>query len=106
MRASGAGIKMEGLLYLQKYGIGGPEFGITERRISNRKRKAALPCPCMDREACQVGRSSATDQHWNHPLASGFTRERRLVLLLLSFKLRALSQHVDYSGAYNWGCSL
>ena len=30
VRASGAGIKMEGLLYLQKYGIGGPEFGIKE----------------------------------------------------------------------------
>ena len=28
--ASGAGIKMEGLLYFQKYGIGGPEFGIKE----------------------------------------------------------------------------
>ena len=30
LRASGAGIKMEGLLHLQKYGIGGPEFEIKE----------------------------------------------------------------------------
>ena len=30
-KLSGAGIKMEGLLlYLSKYGIGGPEFGIKE----------------------------------------------------------------------------
>ena len=28
-----AGIKMEGLLYLQKYGIGGPEFGIKEEYL-------------------------------------------------------------------------
>ena len=28
MRAGGAGIKREGLLYLEKYGISGPEFGI------------------------------------------------------------------------------
>ena len=27
---------------------------ITERRISNRKVNAALPCPCMYREACWV----------------------------------------------------
>ena len=46
-RASGVGIKMEGLLYLQKYVIGGPEFGI-KRRICNRKGKAALPCPCHE----------------------------------------------------------
>ena len=55
MRASGAGIKMEGLLYLEKYGIGGTEFArINERRIGIRKGKAALPCPCMNREACLV----------------------------------------------------
>ena len=41
-----AGIKMEGLLYLQKYGIGGPEFGIKEK-VCNRIGKAALPCPCL-----------------------------------------------------------
>ena len=30
-----------------------------------------------------------------------------VLLLLLSVNLlRALNQHVDYSGAYNWGCSL
>ena len=48
VRASGAGIKLESL---KIYGTGGPEFGITERRISNRKGKAALPCLCMNREA-------------------------------------------------------
>ena len=30
----GAGIKMEGLLYLEKYGIGGPEFGIKEEFVT------------------------------------------------------------------------
>ncbi len=34
VRASGAGIKMEGLLYLEKYGIGGPEFGIKEEFVT------------------------------------------------------------------------
>ena len=28
------GIKMEGLLYLHKYGIGGPEFGIKEEFVT------------------------------------------------------------------------
>ena len=32
--ASGAGIKMEGLLYLEKYGIGGREFGIKEEFVT------------------------------------------------------------------------
>ena len=39
MRASGAGIKREGLLYLEKYGIGGPEFGIKEEFITERGRQ-------------------------------------------------------------------
>ena len=30
VRASGAGIKREGLLYFEKYSTGGPEFGIKE----------------------------------------------------------------------------
>ena len=51
VRASGAGIKREGLLYFEKYGTGGPEFGIKEEFVI-RKGKAALPCPCMNREAC------------------------------------------------------
>ena len=34
LRASGAGIKMEGLLYFQKYSIGGPEFGIKEEFVT------------------------------------------------------------------------
>ena len=36
---SGAGIKMEGLIYLQKYGIGGPEFGIKEESVTERGRQ-------------------------------------------------------------------
>ena len=39
MRASGAGIKMEGLLYLEKYGIGGPEFGINEKFVTEKGRQ-------------------------------------------------------------------
>ena len=34
VRASGPGIKMEGLLYLEKYGIVGPEFGIKEEFVT------------------------------------------------------------------------
>ena len=39
MRASGAGIKMEGLLYLEKYGIGGSEFGIKEKFVTEKGRQ-------------------------------------------------------------------
>ena len=42
-----------------------------KRRIRNRKGKAALPC-CLQL-------SHLTGANWNHPLASGFTRERRLL---------------------------
>ena len=31
---NGAGIKREGLLYFEKYGIGGPEFGIKEEFVT------------------------------------------------------------------------
>ena len=34
MRESGPGIKMEGLLYLEKYSIGGPEFGIKKEFVT------------------------------------------------------------------------
>ena len=50
-----------------------------KRRICNRKGKAALPCPCMNREACCLQLGQLTGANWNHPLASGFTRERRLL---------------------------
>ena len=36
MRASGAGIKKGGLLYLEKYGIGGPEFGKEEEFVTEK----------------------------------------------------------------------
>ena len=39
VRASGAGIKREGLLYLEKYGIGGPEFGIKEEFATEKGRR-------------------------------------------------------------------
>ena len=43
MRASGAGIKREGLLYLEKYGIGGPEFGIKEEFVTEKGRQLFMP---------------------------------------------------------------
>ena len=81
VRARGAGIKfkMEGLLYLQKYGISGPEFGITERKISNRKGKAALPCQCMEQGGLLGAARPLTSANWYHSLASGFAQERRLL---------------------------
>ena len=40
VRASGAGIiKREGLLYFEKYGTGGPEFGIKEEFVTERGRQ-------------------------------------------------------------------
>ncbi len=33
----------------------------------------------MNREACCLQLGQLTDANWNHPLASGFTRERRLL---------------------------
>ena len=61
VRASGTGIKREGLLYFEKYGTGGPEFGIKEE-ICNRKGKAALSnAPCMNREACCLQLGQLTD---------------------------------------------
>ena len=35
----GAGIKREGLLYFEKYGTGGPEFGIKEEFVTERGRQ-------------------------------------------------------------------
>ena len=35
----GAGIKMEGLLYFEKYGIGGPEFGIKGEFVTEKGRE-------------------------------------------------------------------
>ena len=79
MRASGAGIKMEGLLYLVKYGICGLEFaGITERRISN-KGEGSSSMPVHEQGGLLSTARPLTSTNWNHPLASGFTRERRLL---------------------------
>jgi len=39
VRASGSGIEREGLLYLEKYGTNGPEFGIKEEFVIERGRQ-------------------------------------------------------------------
>ena len=44
-------IKMEGLLYLQKYGIGGPEFW-NKRRICNTIRTSLVQELCESRGGC------------------------------------------------------
>ena len=78
MRASGVGIKMEGLLYLQKYGIGGPEFGIKEEFVTEKGRQL-FHAHAMNREACCLQLCQLTGANWNHTLVSGFTWERRLL---------------------------
>ena len=72
------GIKMEGLLYLEKYGIGGPEFGIKEEFVTEKGRQL-FHARAMNREACCLQLSQLTGTNWNHTLASGFTWERRLL---------------------------
>ena len=62
-------VKMEGLVYLQKYGIGGPEFGIKEEFVPEYGRQL-FHARAMNREACCLQLGQLT--------ASGFTRERRL----------------------------
>ena len=69
---------MEGLLYLHKYGIGGPEFGIKEEFVTEKGRQLFYAC-AMNREACCLQLGQLTSTNWHHPLASGFTRERRLL---------------------------
>ena len=51
---------MEGLLYLQKYGIGGPEFGIKEEFVTEKGRQL-FHAHAMIREACclQLGQLTA-----------------------------------------------
>ena len=44
VRASGVGIKREGLLYFEKYGTSGPEFGIKEEFITERGRQLFHAC--------------------------------------------------------------
>ena len=34
---------MEGLLYLEKYGIGGPEFGIKEEFVTEKGGSSSMP---------------------------------------------------------------
>ena len=56
---------MEGLLYLRKYGISGPEFGIKEELVTERGR--------------QLFQVLLTGGDWNHTLISHFTREGKLL---------------------------
>ena len=75
---SDAGIKMEGLLYLQNYGISGPEFGIKEEFVTEKGRQLFHAC-AINREACCLQLGQLTGANWNHTLVSGFTWERRLL---------------------------
>ena len=72
------GIKMEGLLYLQKYGIGGPEFGIKEDFVTKKGRQL-FHVRAINREACCLQLGQLTGANWNHTLVSSFTWERRLL---------------------------
>ena len=69
---------MEGLLYLQKYSIGGPEFGIKEEFVTEKGRQL-FHAHAMNREACCLQLGQLTSANWNHTLVSGFTQERRLL---------------------------
>ena len=44
---------MEGLLYLEKYSIGGPEFGIKKEFVAEKGRQL-FHAPAMNREACKL----------------------------------------------------
>jgi len=65
---------MEGLLYLQKYGIGGPEFGIKQEFVTEKGRQF-FHAHAMKLEACCLQLSQLTGTNWNHTLVSGFTWE-------------------------------
>ena len=69
---------MEGLLYLQKYGISGPESGIKEEFLTEKGRQI-FHARAMNRKACCLQLGQVTSANWNHILVSGFTRERRLL---------------------------
>ena len=48
-----------------------------KRRICIRIGKAALPCPCMNRETCCLQLGQLTSANWNHP--SHRKQEKRLL---------------------------
>ena len=59
-------IKMEGLLYLQKYGIGGPEFGIKEEFVTEKGRQLFhARALTLNREACCLQLGQLTGANWN-----------------------------------------
>ena len=58
---------MEGLLYLRKYGIGGPEFGIKEEFVTKKGRQL-FHIRAMNREACCLQLGQLTVANWKHTL--------------------------------------
>ena len=61
---------MEGLVYLQKYGIGGPEFGIKEEFVPEYGRQL-FHARAMNREACCLQLGQLTGADWNRVLHTG-----------------------------------
>ena len=55
---------MEGLLYLEKYSIGGPEFGIKEEFVTEKGRQLCH-ARAMNRETCCLQFGKLTGANWN-----------------------------------------
>ena len=75
-------IKMEGL-YLEKYGIGGPEFGIKEEFVTEEGRQL-FHTRAINREARCLQLGQLTGANWNRT----FTRKRRPLVLHPTTALR------------------
>ena len=81
---------MEGLFYLQKYGIGGPEFGIKEESVTERGRQLFHACPWSRGDLlctpatdwpARIGTISWTVFHTEKPyLGQCFTRESHILV--------------------------
>ena len=56
---------MEGLLYLEKYGIGGPEFGIKEFATEKGRQLFHARAMTLNREACCLQVGQLTGANWN-----------------------------------------
>ena len=56
------GIKREGLLYLEKYSTGGPEFGIKEEFVTERPGEGSSSMP-MHEQGGLLSTARPTDQH-------------------------------------------
>ena len=66
---------MEGLLYLEKYGIGGPEFGIKEEFVTEKGRQL-LHARAMNREACCLQLGQLTGADWNRSFGQWLHTEK------------------------------